>query len=373
MAAGSPAATRAGSPSADLANTFAKLGYVSFSINYRLLSSGCGGGSNPNTPSCTAAALAAISDAQGAVRWVREHAAQYGIDPTRIGIGGESAGAITSAGVGMFAENGNAEGNPSVSDRVGGFFSISGGLPQGLFASADDAPGVLVHGTNDSVVPYQWSVDTAVALLKQGVAAFLEPLDGQGHVPYFEPYKSQIVSQADYFFYFVLDLGHAQGQSAATRQAFDRQRAALDQAAPDAGQALPPERALGVPVASGSAACAPPGPPAASAAPGGAIEQPPVAGDARGDPGGTQGPPEQGLVGREHRQAERRLQRLDGADGAEAVAADEDAPGRRPGRARRPSRAGPPGSRRAGRWAARTPRRRPRRSPGRGSRPRPGR
>ena len=218
---------KSGGPSADLANTFAKLGYVSFSINYRLLSSGCGGGSTRTPPSCTAAALAAISDAQGAVRWVREHAAQYGIDPTRIGIGGESAGAITSAGVGMFAENGNAEGNPSVSDRVGGFFSISGGLPQGLFASADDAPGVLVHGTNDGVVPYQWSVDTAVALLKQGVAAFLEPLDGQGHVPYFEPYKTQIVSQADYFFYFVLDLAHAQGQSAAARQAFDRQRSAL--------------------------------------------------------------------------------------------------------------------------------------------------
>jgi fermentation-respiration switch protein FrsA (DUF1100 family) len=218
---------KSGGPSADLANTFAKLGYVSFSINYRLLSSGCGGGSNPNTPACTAAALAAISDAQGAVRFVREHAAQYGIDPTRIGIGGESAGAITSAGVGMYAENGAAGGNPSTSDRVGGFFSISGGLPQGLFASADDAPGVLVHGTKDNVVPYQWSVDTSVALLKQGVGAFLEPLEGQGHVPYFEPYKSQIVSQADYFFYFVLDLGNAQGQSTATRRAFARQKAAL--------------------------------------------------------------------------------------------------------------------------------------------------
>lgn len=218
---------KSGGPSADLANTFAKLGYVGFSINYRLLSSGCGGGSNPNTPSCTAAALAAVADAQGAVRFVREHAADYGIDPTRIGIGGESAGAITSAGVGMYAENGAAEGNPAVSDRVGGFFSISGGLPQGLFASADDAPGVLVHGTADPVVPYQWSVDTSLALLKHGVGAFLEPLEGQGHVPYFEPYKTQIVSQADYFFYFVLDLGHAQGQSAATRLAFDRQKAAL--------------------------------------------------------------------------------------------------------------------------------------------------
>ena len=103
---------KSGGPSADLANTFAKLGYVSFSINYRLLSSGCGGGSNPNTPACTAAALAAISDAQGAVRFVREHAAQYGIDPTRIGIGGESAGAITSAGVGHVRRERQRGGQP---------------------------------------------------------------------------------------------------------------------------------------------------------------------------------------------------------------------------------------------------------------------
>lgn len=215
---------KGGGPSADLANTFAKLGYVGISINYRLLApSGCSGAGGVSA-TCYSAALAAVSDAQAAVRYVRANAAAYGIDPTRIGIGGESAGAIASAGAGMFAENPGAGGNPAVSDRVGGFFSISGGLPGGLFASPDDAPGVLVHGTKDGVVPFQWSVDTSVALLNKGVAAFLQPLDGQGHVPYFEPYKTQIVTQANYFFYFVLDLGHAQGQSAATRRAFDKQK-----------------------------------------------------------------------------------------------------------------------------------------------------
>jgi acetyl esterase/lipase len=82
---------------------------------------------------------------------------------------------------------------------------------------------VLVHGTADPIVPYQWSVDTAAALQKHGVPAVLESLKGQGHVPYFEPYKSQIVSQAEDFFYFALHLGHAHGQSASTRRAFDRQ------------------------------------------------------------------------------------------------------------------------------------------------------
>jgi para-nitrobenzyl esterase len=218
---------KSGGPSADLANTFAKLGYVTVSINYRLLApNGCTGAGGVS-PECTTAALGAIADAQGAVRWLRANAATYGVDPTRIGIGGESAGAITATGVGVYSENAAAEGDPAVSDKVGGFYSISGGVPGGLFAGPGDAPGVFIHGTADPIVPFQWSVDTSVKLLNSGVAGILEPLDGAGHVPYYDPYKAQIVSQAENFFYFVLDLGHAQGQSAATRRAFDKQKTKL--------------------------------------------------------------------------------------------------------------------------------------------------
>jgi hypothetical protein len=61
-----------------------------------------------------------------------------------------------------------------------------------------------------------------VKMLNSGVAAFLEPLDGAGHVPYAQ-FRDQILSQSDYFFYDVLDLAHAHGQPAAAAQAFDRQ------------------------------------------------------------------------------------------------------------------------------------------------------
>ena len=40
------------------------------------------------------------SDAQAAVRWFRANASTYGVDPTRIGIGGSSAGAVTSVEAG---------------------------------------------------------------------------------------------------------------------------------------------------------------------------------------------------------------------------------------------------------------------------------
>ena len=46
---------------------------------------------------------------------------------------------------------------------------------------------------------------TASNMLNAKVAAFLETLDGAGHVPY-NQYHDQIVSQSDYFFYDFLDL-----------------------------------------------------------------------------------------------------------------------------------------------------------------------
>ncbi len=195
---------KATGPVVDLSNTFAKLGYVAVSINYRLL--------RPEAPQAVAA-IAAKHDAQAAVRWLRANAARYRIDADRIGIGGASAGAGTANLVGVFSEDTGESGNPGFSSKVGGFVTISGAVPGGQFASAGDAPGLLFHGTADPTAPYQSSVETAGALLRAGVPAFLQLLDGAGHVPYAQ-YRDLIVSQSDYFFYTFLDLAHAHGQPA---------------------------------------------------------------------------------------------------------------------------------------------------------------
>jgi dienelactone hydrolase len=211
----------------DEATTFAKLGYVAVSINYRLLAPpGSCSGSTAGSGTCVTAALEAKHDALAAVRWLRAKAATYRIDAGRIGIGGSSAGAITATLVGLFSEDVGSSGNPGYPSTVRGFQSLSGGLPNGVFAGPGDAPGLLFHGTADPVVPYQWSADTAAALSNAKVLNFLEPLDGAGHVPYVQ-FHDQIVSQSDYFFYAVLDLAHAQGQPTAAAASFDRQAARL--------------------------------------------------------------------------------------------------------------------------------------------------
>src|SRR5829696_9940470 len=204
----------------DVANTFARLGYVVVSIDYRLLApSGCAG--NPAQSSCVTAALEAQHDAQAAVRWLRANATTYGIDPTRIGIGGESAGAITATLVGLLSEDVGTSGNPGWPSTVRGFVSVSGGVPTDAIAGAGDAPGLLFHGSADNVVPASWSVDTANAMVDAGVIAFLQIQDGAGHVPWAQ-YRTLYLEQADWFLYWELDLAHAAGQPPAAATASEQ-------------------------------------------------------------------------------------------------------------------------------------------------------
>src|SRR5689334_9021151 len=77
----------------DEATVFSKKGYVNFSINYRLDPAGCSAGQP--TSRCVDSIRLAMYDAKSSIRWIRAHAADYGVDPNRVAIGGSSAGAIT--------------------------------------------------------------------------------------------------------------------------------------------------------------------------------------------------------------------------------------------------------------------------------------
>jgi carboxylesterase type B len=182
----------------DESNTFAKKGYVNASINYRLEPGGCSAG-NP-TPSCIRAIGEATEDAQTAVRFLRTNAATYGIDPTRIAIGGSSAGAITALQVGYAtAENPASAVRAAVSLSGTNFFSAIG---------AGDAPALLFHGTADGLVLYQWAVNTVNKAHDAQLDAFLQTWQGAGHVPYLQ-FRDQILTQTTNFLWWEMDLQHA--------------------------------------------------------------------------------------------------------------------------------------------------------------------
>jgi predicted esterase len=181
----------------DEATTFAKEGYVNISIDYRLESPGCTG----NYSNCAAAIKEAAADAQTAVRFLRTNAATYGVDPTRIAIGGSSAGAITALNVGYSTSE-----DPSAAVRAA--VSISGA--QGVVGtiSAGDAPALDFHCTTDPLVPYPSAQTTIQSAQAVGLDAFLETWNETCHVPYTE-HRDQILEQTRNFLWWEMDLGHA--------------------------------------------------------------------------------------------------------------------------------------------------------------------
>lgn len=199
---------KARGPSPAMADYYARRGYVTASINYRLLSDdGCtGAGTIP--ADCYAAAIEATHDAQAAVRWFRVNARKYRIDKARIGIGGESAGAIISCGVAALSASPGESGNPGPPSAVGAFASISGGLPGATFVDQNTAPGILFASADDALVPSQWSEDTYDRLTSLGIPAQLTVFPGDVHVPFAE-HGAEIQAQTTQFLYEQLDLANA--------------------------------------------------------------------------------------------------------------------------------------------------------------------
>jgi acetyl esterase/lipase len=188
----------------DEANVFARKGYVNVSINYRLAPEGCVG--NPGD-SCIIGIVQAMQDGQTAVRFLRARALKYGIDPTRIAIGGSSAGAITALNVGYNAANPGPGDHQRFSSAVRAVQSLSG-------AAILTAPGpggaaaILFHGTADPLVPYSWAQTTVDDAHAAGLVAKLVTFVGDGHVPYLQ-HRAEILDKTRNFFYRQLDLAHA--------------------------------------------------------------------------------------------------------------------------------------------------------------------
>lgn len=183
-------------------------GYTLFTINHR---------ATPRFPY-----PAAVEDAQRAVRFIRYHAAQFGITPDHIGaIGGSSGGHLVSL-LGLLPGDGDPEDESPInrlSAKVqcvvaraapGNFVDMQGRGAQALFLGAslnpDTAPGTLeyrralaaspltyvspaappfffIHGDADDIVPITQSEATAAALQAVGVSVKHRRVPGGGHGP----------------------------------------------------------------------------------------------------------------------------------------------------------------------------------------------
>jgi acetyl esterase/lipase len=154
---------------------FADLGFVAVTINYRL--------------SGEAPYPAALEDCRSAVRWLREHAREYNVDPDRVGAYGNSAGGHLALLLGMtgaradrvqavVSDSGPVDllrqyrgnrlrevvgrflGGPPVGERVAAYRSASPAHQ----ITKDTPPLLLIYGGADEQVPVD-SADEFVSAL----------------------------------------------------------------------------------------------------------------------------------------------------------------------------------------------------------------
>lgn len=183
---------------------------------------------------------AQIHDCKAAIRWIRGNAKKYNLDPERIGVIGWSAGGHLVAMLGtagdvkeLEGDLGNFDDQSSRVSCVVDFFGPADMLTIGehpsqmkhfapdspeakllgvpiledkekarsaspiAFVSKDDPPFLIVHGTNDPLVPYQQSVSFRDALQKSGVPVALITVDNGGHGGFRNP---EIERRVDAFF-----------------------------------------------------------------------------------------------------------------------------------------------------------------------------
>ncbi len=172
---------------------------------------------------------AQIQDCQAAIRWLRANRETYHIDPTRVGVGGGSAGGHLSALVGttggknVFPKIGGHEDQSdkvlAVCDFYGpkNFTSVvqqaqddqnvrnifkfntpsdpyseligtnlsdkakTDAVSPIHYVSADNPPILILHGTHDALVPYAQSEEFAAASKAKGVTVLLQKFPGSGH------------------------------------------------------------------------------------------------------------------------------------------------------------------------------------------------
>jgi acetyl esterase/lipase len=182
----------------------ANAGYVSISPQYRF---------------CPAEQFPAqVEDVKAAVRWLRSHASEHGVDTSRIGAIGFSAGGhlalllgLTSKGDGLEGAGVSADAPSSKVQAVVNYFGPTelgaadipeisrplvrdflGGTPAEkpelckqasplTFVTKDDPAVLTFHGTKDHLVPHTQALKLIEAMNSVGVPGRVEILVGAGH------------------------------------------------------------------------------------------------------------------------------------------------------------------------------------------------
>jgi len=198
----------------DMAIYYASRGFVVFSIDYRLrdhmgtIPQAWIDATSVGTPSNldqTFAMYPAHRDAKAALRWIMANAQNYHINKDYITVGGGSAGAITSIGIGVSElgdykdEISSSEDNTlsttnlsqtyevqTILDFWGSTVSIE--ILESIYGhqrfDSNDPALFIAHGTEDPTVPFSRAEDLKTICETNEIDFVYYPLEGAGHGPW---------------------------------------------------------------------------------------------------------------------------------------------------------------------------------------------
>lgn len=194
-------------------------GLVCIQVEYRLLDK------NDKEPP-----VECVQDAKSAMRWVRSHAGELGVDPQRIGAGGGSAGGHLAAFVGMVKGQDDPQDDIKISPKANALVLFNpvfdNGPDQGWgtarvgdrfkeFSPAhnitsDDPPAIVFLGTQDKLIPMTVVERFKANMEKVGVRCETRFYEGKGH-GFFnkDPDKTMTLIEADKF---LTSLGWLKGE-----------------------------------------------------------------------------------------------------------------------------------------------------------------
>ncbi len=157
----------------EMANRFAKKGYVCISIDYRI---------RENPRDDTAGTIEdAVEDALKGLDWIRKNSESLKIDKSKIFIAGGSAGGMLGSYLCF-----NDRADQTDKNGIIGFVDLWG-TPDEMWGKLDidknDPPTIIVHGTDDKLVSYGNSVALAEKLKANDIKHELITLENAGHTP----------------------------------------------------------------------------------------------------------------------------------------------------------------------------------------------
>jgi arylsulfatase A len=143
--------------------------------------------------------LECVADAKSAIRWLRAHAADFGVDAQRIAAGGGSAGGHLAASAALaigFDEKGEdlkissapnalVLFNPALDLNAPRLREMIGEKALDIsplrLVRQGAPPTIIFHGTADTTVPIKQAEDFCAAMKKRGSRCELKSFEGRGH------------------------------------------------------------------------------------------------------------------------------------------------------------------------------------------------